>query len=328
MQSDKYARYASRLNAFRAEADSPEGSNRVTTSDMLRAAARAGLDAADLNYPDHFENEDPTDLKAALDDNGMALNGLAMRYYADPAFKLGAFTHPDRDVRRAAIDLTRRGIDVGREMGTNLMTLWMGQDGFDTSFQADYAAMWDRTMEALDAVCAHDRDVDVAVEYKPNEPRAFALMPDIGTTLLALRELNAPNAGVTLDFAHVLYADEMPAHSAALVARHSRLLGVHLNDGYGKWDNGLMVAAVHPIQTVELLVALLRSDYDRTVYFDTFPDHTGLDAVEEARTNIETVERLWRVAERLKDNAALAQATAAQDAAAAQRVVGQALYRD
>ena len=54
-----------------------------------------------------------------------------------------------------------------------------------------------------------------------------------------------PNLGVTLDFAHVLYADEQPAFAAALIARHSRLLGVHLNDGYGKRDDGLMVGAVH-----------------------------------------------------------------------------------
>ena len=79
------------------------------------------------------------------------------------------------------------------------------------------------------------------------------------------------NMGVTLDFAHVLYADEMPAHTAALIVRHSKLLGVHLNDGYGKWDNGLMAGSVHPIQAIELLVALIRMNYDSAIYFDTFP---------------------------------------------------------
>lgn len=62
----------------------------------------------------------------------------------------------------------------------------------------------------------------------------------------------------------------MPAFAAALIARHSRILGVHLNDGYGKWDNGLMVGAVHPIQTIELLVELERSGYNGAIYFDTF----------------------------------------------------------
>ena len=126
---------------------------------------------------------------------------------------------------------------------------------------------------------------------------------------------------MTLDFAHVLYADEMPAFAASLVARHSRILGVHLNDGYGKWDNGLMVGAVHPIQTVELLVELERIGYRGALYFDTFPDHSGLDPVEEAKTNIEVVNRLRAVASRLVNNAELRSAVAMQDAPKSMRIV-------
>jgi xylose isomerase len=315
-------RYAARLNAFRIGAAGYwPGRNTVTTADLLQRAATAGLTAADLNYPDHFSHDRPADLSRALGDNGMVLNGLAMRYYTDPGYKLGAFTHPDARVRRAAIDETRRGLDVLAEMGGRLMTLWMGQDGFDYSFQMDYARAWDHTLEALAELADHDRDLDIALEYKPNEPRAFALMPDAATTLLALREVGRPNTGVTLDFAHVLYADEMPAFAAALVARHSRLLGVHLNDGYGKWDNGLMVGAVHPLQTVELLVELERAGYDGAIYFDTFPDHSGLDPVEEARTNIEVVTRLRAIARGLVDHAGLRAAIARQDAPAAMRIV-------
>ena len=151
-------------------------------------------------------------------------------------------------------------------------------------------------------------------------------MPDIGTTLLAVKEAGAANLGVTLDFAHVLYADEIPAHAAHLVARHSRLLGVHLNDGYGKRDDGLMVGTVHPVQTVELFVELDRIGYDGVIYFDTFPDQGGLDPVEEARTNIHIVERLRTVAAGLAGHAALAEAISRQDAAASMRIVADALY--
>lgn len=320
--------FAARLNAFKigAVVRKPDR-NRVTTVDLLeRAAGVRGLNAADLNYPDHFEDSSPGDITDALNQLGMSLNGLAMRYYTDPGFRLGAFTHPDQSVRRAAIDLTRRGIDVLGEMGGNLMTLWLGQDGFDYSFQADYGRMWDDTIAALQEVAGHNPSVDVAIEYKPNEPRAYALMPDIATTLLAIRDAGNANLGVTLDFAHVLYADEMPAHSAALIGRHSRLLGVHLNDGYGKRDDGLMVGSVHPVQTVELLVELIRIGYDRAIYFDTFPDHSGLDPVEEATSNIDAMKYLMPVAENLAGNTMLQQAISRQDAAASQRIVNAALY--
>ena len=321
-------RYAVRLNSFKvgAEAYWP-GRNRVTTSDLLeRAATVEGLNAADLNYPDHFETTSPRELAAVLDRLGIGLNGLAMRYYSDPDFRLGALTNPDPRRRRKAIDLTRRGLDALADMGGTLMTLWLGQDGFDYPFQADYGQMWNDTVAAIEEIARHNPSIDIALEYKPDEPRSYSLMPDVGTTLLAIREVGAANLGVTLDFAHVLYAGEMPAHTVHLVNRHSRLLGIQLNDGYGKRDDGLMAATVHPVQTVELLVALRRCGYDRAIYFDTFPDTGGLDPVAECRANVEIIERLQEVAATLTEDERLTQAIARHDATMSQRIVAAALY--
>ncbi len=312
-------RYAARLNAFRRKGD--------TVADMVaRAAAVPGITAADLNYPDHFAQHDPAALAGVLERHGLALNGLAMRYYTEAAFRLGAFTHPDAGVRRAAIDLTKRGIDACAAMGGRVLTLWMGQDGWDYSFQADYARLWEDTVAAIAEVADHDPGVDIAVEYKPNEPRAFALMPDMGTTLLALREVGRANTGVTLDFAHVLYAGEMPAQAASLAARHGRILGVHLNDGYGRRDDGLIAGAVHPVQAVELFLELARAGYGGVIYFDTFPDHGGTDPAAEAAANVALTDRLRAVAAGLAGDPALSEARARQDAAAVTRIVAQALY--
>ena len=57
----------------------------------------------------------PQAVARRIGDLGLAINGFAMRYYTNPAFKLGAFTNPDQSVRREAIDLTKRGIDAARE---------------------------------------------------------------------------------------------------------------------------------------------------------------------------------------------------------------------
>jgi xylose isomerase len=314
-------RYAARLNAFRAKGGDAH--------QMIAAAAKVGgLTAADLNFPDHFQGTTPARLTEALAGAGIALNGLAMRYYTDPGFRLGAFTHPDPAVRRAAVDLTKQGIDTCAAMGGRVMTVWLGQDGFDYSFQVDYARLWDLTLEGLAEVADHNPAIDISVEYKPNEPRAFALMPDMGATLLALGAVNRRNTGVTLDFAHVLYAGEMPAQAAEMAARHSRILGVHLNDGYGKRDDGLMAGSVHPVQTVELFVQLIRAGYDGVIYFDTFPDHSGLNPVAEAAENIRLTDRLREIAIRLAADPALAAAQGAQDAAAVSRIVTRALYGD
>lgn len=311
-------RYAARLNAFK-------GSGGIVGM-IERAGSVGGLDAADLNFPDHLEATSPAELAGVLSANGMALNGLAMRYYSRPEFRLGAFTHPDLSVRRAAIDLTKAGIDTCVAMGGSQMTLWMGQDGFDYSFQMDYAQAWDASVTALAEVADHNPAIAISVEYKPNEPRAHALVPDMATTLLLLDEVCRANTGVTLDFAHMLYAGEVPAKAAMLAARRSRILGVHLNDGYGKRDDGLIAGSVHPVQTVELFLALDRIGFDGVIYFDTFPDHGGLDPVAEARANLNLTERLRAVAAELRLSSALTEAQGRQDAATTLRIVSQVLY--
>ena len=81
-----------------------------------RAAQAEGLTDVDLNYPDHVD-DDPAGFARRLGDLGLGVNGLAMRYYTNPAFKLGAFTNPDPAVRREAIDLTKRGHRRGARDG-------------------------------------------------------------------------------------------------------------------------------------------------------------------------------------------------------------------
>ncbi len=315
-------RFAARLNAFKLGLPGKPGLDDLLT----RVAQVPGMDAADLNFPDHLAGLTPPQAKALLLKHNIGLNGLAMRYYTHPGYRLGAFTNPDAATRRAAIDETKRGLDALAEMGGQIMTLWMGQDGVDYSFQGDYARMWDDSIAAITEIADHNTALDISVEYKPNEPRAFALMPDLATTLLALDEIARPNTGVTLDFCHLLFAGEIPARSARLAARRSRILGIHLNDGYGKRDDGLMVGSVHPVQTVELFVQMIRQGPPGTIYFDTFPDHGGLDPVQEAKTNIAMTRRLWAIAEGLVQNQSLSQAIAAQNAAASVQIIAEALY--
>lgn len=321
------ARYATRLNSFASAPHLfwPSLTGKPTMLQMVeRAATVRGLTDVDLNYPDQVAGE-PEALARRVREVGLAVNGLAMRYYTNPAFKLGAFTHPEQSVRQEAIDLTKRGIDAARAMGANLMTIWLGQDGFDYNFQLDYAQAWDWEVAGIRAVAEHDPDCMISVEYKPDEPRAHSLLRDAATTLLAIEEAGASNLGVTIDFAHALYAGEQPAFAAHLVHRRSRLLGVHLNDAYAKRDDGLMVGAVHLRATLELLRQIRRDGYDGALYFDTFPDASGLDPVAECEANIATVERLLDIAARLDGDNRLGEAQARQDAVASQRIVNEAL---
>ena len=315
-------RFATRINSFASGASAYwSGLSGAPSLAMLvaRAATVEGLSELDLNFPDHI-GDDPAEVANVVRDHGLSLSGLAMRYYSNPAYKRGAFTNPDPAVRRAAIDLTRRGIDAARAMGAPMMTLWLGQDGYDYAFQCDYPALWEAEIAGLAEVCAHDPDCLISIEYKPNEPRAYSVLPDAATTLLAIAEVGAANLGVTLDFAHSLYAGEQPAFAAAMIARESKLLGLHLNDGYGKRDDGLMVASVHELATLELLREVARAGFDGAIYFDTFPDASGLDPVAECAANIRTVRRLLAGVRALEGDNRLSEAQSRQDPVAAQEI--------
>ncbi len=320
-------RFATRINSFASGAATywPDHLGKPSLAQMVRRAASvSGLSELDLNYPDHV-TEAPEPVGAMVRDCGLQVSGLAMRYYTNPAFKRGAFTNPDPAVRREAIDLTKRGIDAARAMGAPMMTLWLGQDGWDYAFQADYPALWEAEVSAIAEVAAHDPDCLVSLEYKPNEPRSYSVLPDAATTLLAIAEVGLPNLGVTIDFAHSLYADEQPAFACALVQRQSRLLGLHLNDGYAKRDDGLMVGAVHEQATLELLRQVKRGGFNGAIYFDTFPDASGLDPVAECAANIRTVRRMVAAVNSLDGDNKLADAQGRQDPVEAQEIARIAL---
>ena len=316
-------KFATRLNSFKSKWPSDK---KPTSIELIKRASKVeGLTHVDLNYPDHSEPS-IREISAITNDCGLAINGLAMRYYTNPAFKLGAFTNPNKKVRQEAIDLTKAAIDALREIDSNLLTIWLGQDGFDYGFQVDYKKIWDDEINAIREVAEHDKDCLVSIEYKPNEPRAYSLLSNLGTTLLAIKDINLKNIGVTIDFAHILYSNEQPALVAALIDKHSQILGLHLNDGYGKRDDGLMVGSVHQLATIELLYHITKSKYQGPIYFDTFPDTTNMDPIKECELNIDTVRKQLKLVDKLIQNNELSTAIENQDSITSHRIFNSILY--
>jgi xylose isomerase len=117
---------------------------------------------------------------------------------------------------------------------------------------------------------------------------------------------------------------ENPALAASLALARGKLFGVHINDGYGTADDGLIVGTVTPLQTIELLGVLQKASFDGTIYFDTFPDR--LDPAGECAANVGAMRRLERLAAGLPA-AALAEAQARQDAITATRLVQESVFR-
>ena len=315
--------YASRLNSFKTR---PELFNwQVGPADLGDLIRRAGqvkaLDSITLNYPEHFKHYTPAELAARVATTHLKMSAINLRY--PDSLGAGALTNPDPEKRRYAVQVTCEAADACRQMGANHLVLWLSYDGFDYPFQADYARLWDWEIEGLRQVTQCASDLRLSIEYKPADPRRFSLLNDIGSTLLAVREVGAPNLGVTLDFCHQLMAHENPAYSAALCARSSQLYGIHLNDGYGSLDDGLMAGSVNLLQTLELIYTLVQAGYDDVIYFDTFP--TLEDPVMECAANIQRVHQLTKAVAQLAGPEWQA-AVAAQDALEVNRLLWQVLW--
>ncbi len=309
-----FFRYSTRLNSFRARPDlfTWQSSPRSTLDLIARAGQVATLDSVELNYPEHFVNHSLTEIQDALAKTHLTVSGINLRYDA-AQFLDGGFINPQPAKRADAIALTCEAIDLCHQLGGKHVVVWPAYDGFDYPFAVDYAQSWQWTLDALQAIANHAAnyagELSVSIEYKPCEPRKFSLLGTIGLTLLAIEESATP-LGVTLDFSHLLMAGEHPALSAALCIRKNKLFGIHLNDGYGQLDDGLLVGSVHFAQTLELIDLLVKAKYSGVIYFDTFPMRE--DPVQECLANVQRVEQMVALCARL-DHKHLQEAINQQD---------------
>jgi xylose isomerase len=283
--------FATRLNSFRS------GEPRPDAATAIRLVGKVtGISAVELNFPQHFPTGAPETLLAVAADAGLVVTALNLRFDG-PDFAAGSFTHPVAENRQKAIQTAFDAVDFAARHDIGHVILWMGPDGFDYPFQVDYRQVWDYEIEGFRRVAARQSGVRVSVENKPSDPRRTSTVRSMADGLLAAHEVDLPNFGVTLDYCHLLMAGESPAAAAAMALRAKKLFGVHLNDGYGPADDGLMVGSVGLWHTIELLLELQKGNYEGTIYFDTFP--VNVDAGAECAANVRTMGRLLALIEAL-----------------------------
>ena len=79
---------------------------------------------------------------------GMATTNL----FGHPAFKDGAFTSNDREVRRAAIGKAMNFIDIAAELGAEVYVFWGGREGTEAGVAKDPRDALERYREAINVL--------------------------------------------------------------------------------------------------------------------------------------------------------------------------------
>ncbi|MGH2118120.1 sugar phosphate isomerase/epimerase family protein [Aerococcus sp. L_32] len=249
---------------------------------------RLGLTHVDLNYPEHVGDIEFQQMNKLLNANDLKANGVALRFRNE--FINGELGNHDLQISKEAIQLSKDAADYCRAVGGEIVTIWLGYDGFDYGFQINYRKVWMQIVEALQEIADYAPDLKISIEYKPFQPRAYAFIDSMGIAGMMLNEINRENVGITLDYCHMLMKHENPAFAADIFASRQLLFGVHINDGYGLNDDGLMIASSSPFKTLEFLYYIKKHDYQGIFYFDTFP--VIEDAVQETEQNIKMIKLL------------------------------------
>ena len=236
-----------------------------------RVASIPLLSAVDLNMTaDYIAAKD--EVKASLARTGLRVNSVMMDSTADRIFKQGTFSSLDKTVRDRAITDAKNAMDFAEELGCPTFAIWPGQDGYDYLFSADY--MKERTLfaEAIKELSAYKPNMNIALEYKPKEPRIHSYVDTMAGTLLMIEKIGVNNVGIAMDYGHAFFGRENPAESVALLSMYGgNLFCIHMNDNNGLWDDDMIAGSVNTLPYLEFIYWLRRTNYTGYITFDQFP---------------------------------------------------------
>lgn len=232
------------------------------------------------------------DFQKALKDTAMTVSMGTCNLFSHPVFRDGAFTSPDSQVRRYAIQKVTNAIDwVVGNFGPPIWVLWGGREGSETDAGKDAVEAMKRYREALNYLTHYAKDkkynLKFAIEAKPNEPRGDIYLATTGSVLGFIATLDHPEmVGVNPEVGHETMAGLNFYHVVAQAIEAGKLFHIDLNNQkIGRFDQDLRFAS-EDIKNAFFLVKLLEeSGYDGPRHFDAHAYRT------------EDPEGVWRFAE-------------------------------
>jgi L-rhamnose isomerase / sugar isomerase len=162
------------------------------------------------------------------------------------SYRNGSLSATDPAVRAQAVEHNIECIEIGRKLGSNALTVWVG-DGTNFPGQQDLGRSLDRYLEAAAQVyAALPDDWRMLLEHKMYEPAFYStVISDWGSSILAAQELG-DKAQCLVDLGH--HAPNVNIEQiVARLHRFGKLGGFHFNDSkYG--DDDLDTGSINPHQ--------------------------------------------------------------------------------
>ena len=173
-------------------------------------------------------------VKAMLDKYGLKAEFVAPRLWMDPHTVDGGFTSTNEKDRKFAMWRAYRSIDIARELGCDLIVLWLAREGTLCAESKSAVTATKQLVESINSMLRYDDTIRVCIEPKPNEPIDRSFCGTMGHVVaVSAATIDPRRVGGNLESAHAILAGLDPANEIGFALAFDKLFTVHLNDQNG-----------------------------------------------------------------------------------------------
>jgi len=279
------------------------------------------------DYVDDFAK-----LKNYAAEQGIGIGAVNPNLFQDDMYKLGSLCHPSEKVRNAAIAHVKECIDIAKEVGSSVISLWLA-DGTNYAGQDSIRERKHRLEESLSEIYRNmPEDMRLLIEYKFFEPAFYHTdLPDWGTAYIMSIKLG-DRAQVLVDLGHHAQGTNIEQIVSTLIDER-KLGGFHFNNRKYA-DDDLIVGSINPFELFCIFAELRwgiedpqRAETTRRVAFMLDQSHNIESKIEAMLISVENIQiahaKAWLI-----DKEKLEQAQQQGDVLGAHRVVAEAFNTD
>ncbi|MEP6900511.1 MAG: L-rhamnose catabolism isomerase [Actinomycetota bacterium] len=289
--------------------------------------------AVSLHIPwDKPENVD--ELNAFAKSSGLTFDAMNSNTFQDQigqkhSYKFGSLSHSEKEVRRQAVEHNLECIELGKKIGSQALTVWIG-DGSNFAGQTNFRRALENYLESMREIyAAIPKDWRLFIEHKLFEPSFYStVISDWGTNYYCAKELGE-KAFCLVDLGHHAPNVNIEQIVSRLI-QFQKLGGFHFNDSkYG--DDDLDAASVKPFQLFLIFNELVDAELNNLTNFNPAymldQSHNITDPIESLMTSAVEVVRAY-VQAHLVDRARLEEAQKKGDAITALGTLKEAFTTD
>ena len=231
--------------------------------DDWRLSFAAGNYVTFTNLTEEEIKAEARKVKALLDKYGLKAEFVAPRLWMDPHTQDGGYMSTSKEDRDFAMWRSFRSIDIARELGTDLIVLWLAREG--TLCAESKSPVWatKQLVEAINKMLEYDKSIRICIEPKPNEPIDRSICGTMGHVMaVSAATIDPKRVGGNLESAHAILAGLDPANEIGFALAFDKLFTVHLNDQNGiRYDQDKSFGVENLRQAFNQVRVLMENNY-------------------------------------------------------------------